>query len=197
MKKTLLTIAFACMAMAGFSQSKSHKVNVTIPEVIDMQMSEEDMDFSYTETNIEENTDPDAKTREVKVRSNVDWNVSVYAEGDFENSDQSASLGIGILTLSVSDGEGGTSEVTPQKRTQDEVFNPLTEVMEPLFIDGVPQYTNNSQTLLSGEKGGYGANTNDVSYSISLANDTSIDEDYFLADPDTYSTTLVFTVSAQ
>ncbi|MGR3810644.1 hypothetical protein [Jiulongibacter sp. NS-SX5] len=199
MKKSLFTIAFACVAMAGYSQQKSHKVNVTIPEVIDMQMSEDDMDFEYTETNINDNTDPETQSREVRVRSNVAWNVTVYAESDFENADASASLDLGILTLSVPDGEGGSSDLTPSKREQVTALNEETGLLEPVvdLVSGEPVYNNNAQTILSGEKGGYGVNTNDVTYAISLANDSSIDEDYFLADPDTYSTTLVYTVSAE
>lgn len=196
MKKTLFSIAFACVAMGGYAQSKSHKVKVVIPEVMDLQMEETDMTFSYGQDNIRDNENPDAQEREVRVRSNVAWNVSVYAESDFKASDtENSDITIEVLTLSVPDGEGGSSSITPDKQTPvmtDELD--IAGNLIPLLVDGNPVFDTNAKVLAQGSKGGYGVNTNNVSYSVDLSKQN---EDYFTVDPDTYTTTLVYTVSAQ
>lgn len=197
MKKTLFSIAFACVAMGGYAQSKSHKVKVVIPEVMDLQMEETDMTFSYGQDNIRDNENPDAQEREVRVRSNVAWNVSVYAESDFKASDtENSDITIEVLTLSVPDGDGGSSSITPDKQTP-----VLSDIVDdagnfiPLFDDaGDQMFNTNSKVLVKGSKGGYGVNTKNVSYSVNLSKQNA---DYFTVDPDTYTTTLVYTVAAE
>lgn len=189
MKKILLTASMALVAFAGFSQNKSHKVEVVIPTVMDIQMNEGDMTFTYTEGNIRQGENPNTQTKDVKVRSNQAWSVSVYAESDFEPSDNNnTALSIGILSLQ----NGAAAAIPVPKRSQQMLLG------EPVNdLNGAPVYDTNAEEIAKGSKGGFGVNTSTITYAIDLGQDPNIGTDFFVADPDTYSTTLVYTVSAQ
>ncbi len=165
MKKTLLTVALGLVGFAAFSQNtKAHAVKIEIPEVMDFTIPQTDLEFNYSTANMRNGTDPAAKQKELQVRSNRDWKITVAASSSSFEGDVNPANTIPLDVLSIS-------------------------------VDGTPMGAPVSETeaeLVTGDKGGYGANTFELSYAIALDPD-----DRWNYEPDTYSTTLTYTLTAQ
>ncbi len=164
MKKTFLAVALGLFAYTGFAQ-KSHGVSIVIPTVMDFSLQNGDLNFNYSENNLKNNTNPNAKEKELKVRSNKDWKITVYADGAFVSADEANDTEIPISVLAVS--VGGNAAIGTLS----------TDSQSP-------------SDLVSGSKGGYGNHTYSLSYSVDLD-----DTEQWSYTPDTYSTKLTYTIS--
>ncbi len=102
MKKSLLTIAFAFVGFAGFSQTAvgSHQVNITISEATDVTLANtSSVDFSYADADA---IDADAATQATKtidIKANYDWELNAYVDAAFAHASTLSTIPASVLSV--------------------------------------------------------------------------------------------------